>query len=119
MKSIGLIILSFLFLGCTTVPVQNIDNVTIMPTQTKEHVKRVITNAATARGWKVSEKNDSTIRAQLFARKHEVVIDIAYSGSSFSISYVDSKNMNYDGETIHKKYMAWIERLRTDILRNM
>ena len=119
MKLLNLVMLSFLFLGCSIVPIQNIENVKIMPTQKKEHVKRVITNSATARGWKLSEKNESTLRAQLFVRSHEVIIDIPYTGSSFGISYVESKNMKYDGKVIHKKYMSWIQRLRTDILRNM
>ena len=59
------------------------------------------------------------IRADLFIRSHEVSVDIAYTDSSYSITYVSSKNMKYKEKknTIHPKYNQWIRNLDAAIMR--
>ena len=42
-------------------------------------------------------------------------IDIRYDLHSYSINYVDSQNLNYDGSNIHPRYNSWIQYLQTDI----
>jgi hypothetical protein len=52
-----------------------------------------------------------------------VDVDIAYTKETFSITYVDSVNMNYsirsDGPYIHPKYNRWVEILKQDIQKDI
>lgn len=80
-------------------------------------VRKAILAAATKRGWVARELSPGVITATLAARGHKVVVDIPYSGSSFSIIYKNSENLDYNSadNTIHGKYNSWVANLRHDI----
>ena len=86
-----------------------------------ETVTDVILRAGKERGWQMTETRPGLIRGDLVTGggKHEVVVDVAYDTKTFSITYVDSKNMNYevnfDGPYIHYKYNRWVRILKEDI----
>jgi hypothetical protein len=39
--------------------------------------------------------------------KHYIEVDIAFDEKTFRITYRDSRNMNYNGQTIHWNYNNW------------
>ena len=55
------------------------------------------------------------IRATLNLRTHVAVTEITYNEQVFSILYVDSTNLQYDGTSIHKNYNGWIQNLERAI----
>lgn len=57
------------------------------------------------------------MRATLKLRGHIAVMDIPYDEQRFSIRYVDSTNLNYDGTNIHPNFNFWVRNLELDIER--
>jgi hypothetical protein len=75
-----------------------------------------------ARRWTVgASKAKNTIVADLYTRGHEISVNIVYTKSTFNIDYKSSANMKYDegAQTIHKKYNAWVGKLRAEINREL
>ena len=106
------------------------ENIVDAPTEAKagtnlEAVTQVIEHAGADRGWKMTLQEPGLIRGHLVTGggKHKVDVDIAYTQEAFSITYVDSVNMNYalrsDGPFIHPKYNRWVEILKQDIQKDM
>jgi hypothetical protein len=54
-------------------------------------------------------------RATLNLRSHVAVTEIAYDETRFTIRYADSRNLGYDGTSIHKNYNGWIQNLERAI----
>lgn len=44
-------------------------------------------------------------------RSHVAVVDIRHTTKSYSITYKDSTNLDYDGTNIHRNYNGWISNL--------
>jgi hypothetical protein len=81
-------------------------------------VKNAILAACMSRGWEAREVRPGLISASLSARgKHTAVVEIPFSGTSYSIIYKDSVNLRYNAakQTIHSQYNTWIHNLRHDI----
>lgn len=76
---------------------------------------RAIRAAAADRGWTTKTISSGRIEARISARNHLAVVDISYDRRSFSITYKDSRNLNYDGANIHAKYNSWVRNLANDI----
>jgi hypothetical protein len=39
------------------------------------------------------------------------VVDVNYTPQTYSITYKDSSNLGYDGQSIHKNYNGWVQNL--------
>jgi hypothetical protein len=39
------------------------------------------------------------------------VVDVNYSTRSYSITYKDSTELQYDGKSIHQNYNGWVQNL--------
>jgi len=74
-------------------------------------IRRAIVVAATSKNWSVKDIDDTHIEVTLRPRKHMARATIEYSTSAFSITYNDSTNMRFDGDTIHPNYNRWIRNL--------
>ena len=80
-------------------------------------VKKGIIEGAAKRDWATRELSPGVITATLTVRAHVATVEIPYSGSSFSIVYKDSENLDYDAKdgTIHNQYNNWVNYLKHDI----
>lgn len=102
-------------------PVQNPTNIPISwnadGKPTLERLQRAIIAGCAQRGWQCKAVKPGEIRALLYVRQHMAEALIAFSTESFSISYVNSTELRYDGvkKTIHRKYNLWVVNLITDI----
>ena len=107
----------FMLGGCRTAPVLNIDNaaISVNGNYTQADVKKAIIRAGTSLGWQMKEQEPGRLKGTLFLRTHEAIIQILYDKSKYSIKYVDSKNLDYDGTNIHSNYNGWIENLNRNI----
>ena len=88
--------------------------VTLSGTRT---MKEVVVAAAHGKMWMPEERGDNTVRCTLDVRGHQVVVDVVFTDTSFSIRYISSQNMDYDAATrrINRKYNQWVRNLRREI----
>jgi hypothetical protein len=110
--------------GCrTSTPIYNVQDATVVTNSDKpataSDVKKAILRAGTTLGWNMKEEKPGHIIGTLHLRSHMAQIDIKYSASSYSITYRDSQNLNYDGTNIHGNYNGWVQRLQQNIQSQM
>lgn len=88
---------------------------------TKAQVQSAILDAGRAdRGWALKAINDSTIQGSLFNRGYEAKVNIAYSASGYTISYVSaSDNLKDRHGNVHRNYNRWVNNLDQDIRHNI
>ncbi len=96
--------------GCAR-PVANIENDSFVDPGSFATRTGQIIRAGTMLGWRMQEMRPGVMRATLDIRTHQAVVDITYDAQRFSIAYVDSTNLNYDGTRIHPNYNGWVRRL--------
>jgi len=106
--------------GCrTSTPVYNVQDATVVTNSDKpattDDVKKAILRAGTTLGWSMKEEKAGHIIGTLNLRKHMAQVDIKYSAKSYSITYRNSENLNYDGTNIHGNYNGWVQRLQQNI----
>ena len=105
-----------LLAACSTAkPVLNVDNYALAGAHTVDQVRTTIIAAAKKRGWVVEDAGPGTLQATIDNRTHRATVSISYTAASFSIHYVDSANLDYNGATIHRNYNRWVAHLRDDI----
>ena len=80
-----------------------------------ESVTQAILNACGANGWKPSIAGPGRIIAFRHSGGHAAKVDISYTSESFTIQYLDSDNMGYDGKHISDLYNQWVDELRSAI----
>ncbi len=105
------------------VPVENVVSASLgAPADvTLEQVTAMIEQVFFRRNWEILEQKSGDVTAMLSVSggKHKVTANIAYDTKSFSITFVDSHNMNYRATAgtgqIHPKYNIWVNQLRQDI----
>ncbi len=120
--SIALFSASAIFLiACgNTAPLMNFENspiVTVSGKQAKmESVKKAIILGGTSKGWQMQPVADGHIVGTIFHSGHMAKVDVKYTTDTYSVTYKDSSNLNYDGANIHKRYNHWV-RLLNDAIR--
>lgn len=104
--------------ACAGTPVYNVTQTphNARDGATLEQVTEAIQQAGAGRGWQMVEDTPGHIVGTLYIRSHKAVVDVVYDVKTFSITYKDSDNLDYDGAVIHRFYNGWIENLKRDIL---
>lgn len=109
--------------GCRTAPVKNVSDAPVTmskPTHTLADVKKAIMAAGISLGWQMRDAGPGVIEGTLLLRSHMAQVTIAYTKDTYSITYKNSANLNYDGTTIHSNYNGWVQNLdnaiRTQLL---
>jgi hypothetical protein len=98
-------------LACTSVPIHDVAS-SVPPGLTAGQVREAIQSAAVLRHWVVSEESPSVLLATLDVRgKHSATVAIAYDATRYSITYRDSRNLDYEDGEIHKNYNGWVLKL--------
>lgn len=140
-RSIGLLMAGLLIMvGCNQfVPLTNLDNQPIQSGLTSEQISKAIRVGGASVGWIIKESGTNHMIGTLNIRTHEVVVDIFYTDSDYSIQYQSSNNMKvfctekdfnnqrirYTGrqfcpnngppEYIHAGYKKWVINLNQKI----
>lgn len=107
----------FALSACRASPIINIDNAgfEINEKHSSADIKKAIFRAGTSLGWVLKYKKEGQILATLVLRKHVAIVNITYNKKSYSITYKDSQNLDYDGKTIHQNYNGWVTNLNKGI----
>lgn len=113
-----------LFASCRQVPIHNINDVKITPKSngsqhSMDEVKQAIITACKNRGWIPVEKSPGVIQATLNLRRTQSIININYDTNKYSIDYVSSQNLGYNGTEIHRNYIKWITILSGEINKEL
>ncbi len=105
------------FYGCKLQPVKAIDNAPIHGAghHSAHDVEKIILRAGSDLGWGMKAVRPGVIMGTIYLRTHMAKIRIHYSRSHYSISYVDSTNLKYDGTNIHSGYNGWVSNLEKRI----
>lgn len=84
---------------------------------TLEAIQRAIISGCAVRRWQCQAVKPGEIRAVLLVRKHMAESRITFDTKTYSVTYVDSRELRYDPETneIHRKYNMWVANLIGDI----
>ena len=110
---------TLVLIGCTSVPIMNVDNAAVPATSgkplTKEQVRAAIIRAGGGLGWQMKDETPDMMVGTLVLRSHTAVVEIPYSATSFSIKYRSSINLDQNGGNIHKNYNGWIQNLHKGI----
>ena len=105
-----------LLTSCTMAPILNLNN-EILPadpngsTHTQDDVQKAILRACNDRGWSAQVESEGVIQASIIVRRHSAKVKIQYTNSTVSISYVDSTELKYKGDRIHRNYNRWVANL--------
>ena len=80
---------------------------------TLDQVGKAIMDAGIGLRWIMVVTKPGQIVATQNARSHTAIVDIAYDTKTYSMTYKDSVNLNYNAEkqTIHEAYSGWIRNL--------
>lgn len=112
-------VLLFAAAGCRTAPIYNVQDATIVASTSKPlklaDVGKAIVRAGGSLGWIMKIEKPGHIVGTLHLRTHMAQIDVNYTTKSYSITYRNSENLNYDGTNIHSNYNGWIQRLNQNI----
>lgn len=104
--------------GCTSQPIQNVENAPVTTIDKKASaadVQKAILRAGAALGWQMKTVRPGLIEGRLALRKHVAVVEIPYTARSYSIRYKDSTNLGHDGDNIHRNYNGWVQNLDRNI----
>lgn len=113
-------ILTILVLGgCRSTPVYSVADSQFTTASGKElsldEMKSAIISSGTSLGWFFTEKAPGHLLGTIAIRKHIAKVDVKFNAKTFSITYNDSENLDYDGINIHKNYNGWVRNLQTSI----
>ncbi|MEH6545381.1 MAG: hypothetical protein V7701_03065 [Sneathiella sp.] len=103
-------------------PVYNVNDMAVpvaLQDASTSKIDSIIKVAVTGRGWRVEDVSPGVIKATLRQRTHEAIVNIKYSNKAYSIDYVSSQDLLYDGSQIHRNYNRWVKTLEQDINKEM
>lgn len=114
-------LLGFVFTGCRTSALQNVQDSSFVPMDTAkvnmDNVAKAIIRAGASLGWQMRKVADGQIEGTLYLRDHMAQVKIPYTTKSYSILYQNSSNLKYDAanNTIHSNYNGWVQNLNRAI----
>lgn len=82
---------------------------------TTDQVQQLILNAGKNGIWDMEPKAPNRVLASKkwggSGAKHQIAISIVHDNDSYSINYVSSQNLGYDGNSIHRSYNRFVTEL--------
>ncbi len=107
--------------GCVTKPIYNVSNqsfasTAILPLNTvQDEIKMIGAN----RGWIFEDVKPGHMIGKVGTTKHNARVNLNYSETKFSISYLDSYNLKANNGIIHHRYNRWVELLERDLVTKL
>ncbi|MDV7341018.1 hypothetical protein RYZ26_15535 [Terasakiella sp. A23] len=82
-------------------------------------ISEVIELSAVNRKWLVEEQYPGLLTLTFRKKTHMAVVEVSFDQSNYSIKYVNSTHLLYNGTTIHRNYNRWVANLERDIEMNL
>lgn len=108
-------------IGCaTSAPIRDAD-FPIAPVRgtSLDTIERAIIEAGVDLGWGIAPVRPGEATGTLNLRRHKAVVRIRYDTHRVRIDYLDSENLDHDGDMIHRNYNRWIRNLEVRIMRRI
>jgi hypothetical protein len=104
--------------ACRAAPIYESSNGQFQGRGSLSEREALIRRAAAAQGgWSVQTMRPGLLRATNTWRSHQMTVDIAFDVRTFTIRYVSSVNLDYDGTRIHQNYNSRVQALERAILQ--
>lgn len=121
---LGIFLAPMLLAGCTSARLENLPPMAIRAGLSEGQVEAAIERAILSANrrssiWAVEARSPGHIIAGLRIRKHYLQLTIQYDDKQFSSRITDSRNLDQDDNSIHRKALAWQRRLEADIYRQL
>ena len=103
--------------GCRSAAIHNVSAEPLVANKpvSMDDVQKAIVRAGAGLGWQMKPVEPGLIVGTLNLRTHMAMVDIKYDTKTYSITYKDSSDLDYDGKSIHKNYNGWIQNLDNGI----
>lgn len=103
--------------GCRSAGIYNVSAAPVVANKavSMDDVQKAIVSAGVGLGWQMKPVEPGLIVGTLSLRTHTAVVDIKYDTKNYSITYKDSSNLDYKGDSIHKNYNGWVQNLDSGI----
>ena len=73
-------------------------------------VEEVLKASFEEKGWTVKKVDANRMEASILVReRHYAKVDVTFDTEKYSVMYVDSDMLLYDGKKIHKNYNNWVK----------
>lgn len=97
----------------------DINDAAIPPGLDMDTVTAAIVAGVADRGWLPKVVAPGHVEAALLVRSHSATVDITFDGSTYSITYKDSHNLDYKNGRIHRNYNRWVANLNQMLQRKL
>lgn len=99
--------------GCRSAGVYNVSSAPVVANKavSMEDVQKAIVRAGVGLGWQMKPVEPGLIVGTLTLRTHMAMVNVKYDTKTYSITYKDSSNLDYTGDSIHKNYNGWVTNL--------
>lgn len=99
--------------GCRSAGIYNVSAAPVVANKavSMDDVQKAIVRAGVGLGWQMKPVEPGLIVGTLHLRSHMAMVDIKYNTKTYNITYRDSSNLDYTGDSIHKNYNGWIQNL--------
>ena len=117
---VGAIALATLAACGRAMPMQTVQDSAFLGQASLQQRTQQIIYAGLPNGWIMEERRPGLIRGTLSVRRAQVVVDVTYDATRFTIGYVTSTGLNYQedagGMVIQGEYARWVNNLQRQIL---
>jgi hypothetical protein len=108
----GLVLACLTAAGCTVGVVQPKGKVGMTSDVKIEQVTEAILAAGAEAGWTTKLVRPGLIEGsrEWGNGKHSMTVEVIYDAKNYEIKYKDSKNLQYDGSSVHRQYWLRVQR---------
>lgn len=99
--------------GCRSAGIYNVSAAPVAANKavSMDDVQKAIIRAGAGLGWQMKPVEPGLIVGTLTLRTHMAMVNVKYDTKTYSITYKDSSNLDYTGDSIHKNYNGWVTNL--------
>jgi hypothetical protein len=99
--------------GCRSAGIYNVSAAPVVANKavSMDDVQKAIIRAGASLGWQMKPVEPGLIVGTLTLRTHMAMVNVKYDAKTYSITYKDSSNLDYTGDSIHKNYNGWVTNL--------
>lgn len=107
------VVVGTMLAGCARqAPVYTATNIAFVGDAPESERSLQIRRAGAGLGWVMEDVTPGMIRGTLELRTHKASINVPYDRQHFSINHDSSRNLDFNGSTIHSNYNGWVRRLQ-------